>query len=164
MEEQNLSSGHIAPTSLPLTSLLYLTELRRSGSQSWVLPISICIFSFLLLYLESFRLQRSCRERGAQWVVHCYKIDSAVIQPGAAICALHYRFQCNMFRKPTERSRGFQLAHRGLGGPLEARQSTSIKSATHKHLGGIGDIRWMTFWPPDLEMFISCPGLITCIL
>lgn len=47
---------------------------------------------------------------------------------------------------------------------MEARQSTSIKSATHKHPGGIGDIRWMTFWPPDLEMLVSCPGLIACIL
>ena len=49
-------------------------------------------------------------------------------------------------------------------GPVEARQSTSIKSATHKHLGGIGDIRWMIFWPPDLEMLISYPGLIAYIL
>ena len=100
VEEQNLNSGNIAPTSLPLTSLLYLTELRGSGSQSWVLPISLCISSFLLLCLESFRLQRSCREWGAQWVVHRYKIGSAVIQPGAAICALHYRFQCTCLENP----------------------------------------------------------------
>ena len=102
VEEQNLNSGNIALSSLPLTSPLYLTELRGSGSQSWVLPISICISSFLLLCLESLRLQRSCRERGAQCVVHYYKIASAVIPPGAASCAFYYRFQHNMFRKPTQ--------------------------------------------------------------
>ena len=115
VEEQNLNSGNIALSSLPLTSPLYLTELRGSGSQSWVLPISICISSFLLLCLESLRLQRSCRERGAQyWLqrganiiiklyfIIYYKIASAVIPPGAASCAFYYRFQHNMFRKPTE--------------------------------------------------------------
>lgn len=48
---------------------------------------------------------------------------------------------------------------------MEARQSALHQVyTTHKHPGGIGDIRWMTFWPPDLEMLISCPGLIACIL